>query len=86
MTLDDTHPLVRDAQIDRLRAMSCEERLAVMSDLTAMTIFLSRQAIRMTMPGAIESQVILKWIEVTYGKDLAERIAPFADRLGREPE
>ncbi len=46
----------------------------------------SREAIRRTMPGASESPVILKWIEVTYGKELAERVAPFADRLDKEPE
>lgn len=86
MPLDDTHPLVRQAQLERLRAMSFQERWAMMEQLTAMTTFLSREAIRRTMPGASESQVILKWIEVTYGKELAERVAPFADRLGKEPE
>ena len=55
----------------------------MLEELSAMTTFVSRQAIRETMPHASEQQVILRWIELVYGRDLAERVAPFAGRLGR---
>jgi hypothetical protein len=85
MGLDDTHPDVRRAQFARLREMTETERLGMAAQLTCMTVHLSRQAIRETMPDASEQQVILRWIELTYGKDLARRVAPFAQLLGRAP-
>lgn len=83
MALDDTHPDVRRAQFARLREMSATQRLGMVEQLTCTTVYLSRQAIRDVMPGASEQQVILRWIELTYGRDLAQRIAPLASRLGR---
>lgn len=83
MPVDDTHPDARRVQLERLRGMTVEERLAMVQTLTAMTTHLSRQAIRETMPGAPEHQVILRWIELVYGADLAARVAPYAERLGR---
>ena len=83
MVLDDTHPEARAVQMERLRRMSIEERIAMADELSAMTTFLSRKAIREVMTGATESQVILRWIELVYGKELAARVAPLAHRLGR---
>ncbi|MBX3464065.1 MAG: hypothetical protein KF830_12905 [Planctomycetes bacterium] len=84
MAIDDTHPEVRRLQFERLRRLSIEQRLAMVGQLSAMTTHLSRQAIRMAMPGAPEHAVILRWIELVYGADLAARVAPLAHRLGRE--
>jgi len=81
--LDDTHPEARRVQMERLARMSSVEKFAMVEELTAMTTFVSRQAIRETMPEASEQQVILRWIELVYGRDLAARVAPFAERLGR---
>ena len=36
----------------------------------------AREAIRRTMPGASESQVILKWIEVTYARNPRQPLRP----------
>jgi hypothetical protein len=85
VALDDTHPEARRVQIERLRALGPDGRLRMCEELSAMTTFLSREAIRRTMPGASEQQVILRWIELVYGKELARRVEPFADRLGRPP-
>ena len=82
MILDDTHPAIRRAQDALLRAMTPAQRFAMLEDLTDATIRWSRDALRAQMPGAPESQVILRWIEIVYGKQLAVRVAPFADRLG----
>ena len=83
MPLDDTHPDARRVQLERLRQMSEAQRLAMADELSAMTTWLSRQAIRETMPGATEHQVILRWIELTYGEKLAAQVAPMAHRLGK---
>jgi hypothetical protein len=84
--LDDTHPEARRVQLERLRSMSIEERAAMADELSTMTTWLSRQAIRETMPGATEQQVILRWIELVYGRELARRVAPMAHLLGRPSE
>lgn len=84
MTVDDTHPDARRVQFERLRSMSIEQRFAMVEELTAMTTHLSRQAIRESMGDVPEHQVILRWIELVYGADLAARVAPYAERLGRE--
>ena len=82
MVLDDTHPKIQRAHDALLRAMTPAQRFAMVEDLTDATIRWSRDALRTQMPGAPESQVILRWIELVYGRDLARRVAPFADRLG----
>jgi hypothetical protein len=83
MALDDTHHEARDVQFERLRAMSIEQRIAMVDELSAMTTHLSREAIRASMPGAPEHLVVLRWIELVYGRELAARVAPLAHRLGR---
>lgn len=65
--------------------MTIAERHAITEHLTAVTVKLSRDAIAARMPGASPADVILRWIELVYGKDLAARVAPFKDRLGVEP-
>ena len=82
MALDDTSPEALAVQTERLRHLGEDGRLAMCIELSEMTTFLSREAIRESMPGAPEQQVILRWIELVYGRDLAARVAPFADRLG----
>lgn len=82
VALDDTHPRARDVQIALLRAMPPERRFAMASELTRATIAWSRQAVRETMPGAAEDDVLLRWIEVTYGHELAARLRPIKSRLG----
>jgi hypothetical protein len=83
MGLDDTHPEAHRVQLERLRAMSTEQRLAMVDELSAMTTWLSREAIREQRPTATEQQVILCWIERVYGSDLARRLQPLAHRLGQ---
>ncbi len=83
VVIDDTHPEARRIQFDCLRRLTNGERLRMADELSAMTTFVSRQAIRDMLPAATEQQVILRWIEIVYGKDLAARVAPLAERLGR---
>jgi hypothetical protein len=85
VTVDDTHPEARRVQLERLRRMSVEDRVAMADELSRMTTHLSRGAIRDAMPGASEQQVILRWIERVYGRGLAEQLAPSAHLLGAAP-
>lgn len=82
MACDDTHPEIRRLQFERLRNLTSEQRIAMVDELSAMTTHLSRQAIREAMPNATEPQVILRWIELVYGAELAQRVSPFAHLLG----
>lgn len=82
MNPDDTHPTARRVQIDVLRGMTEQQRFAMCAAMTKDTIRWSRQAIRDEMPGASDQDVALRWIEVVYGRDLAERVRPFLNRLG----
>lgn len=82
MALDDTHPRARAVQIDALRRLSPEQRLQMVHELTEMTTWGSREAVRRAMPSAREQEVLLRWIEVVYGQELARAVAPFASRLG----
>ena len=83
MVLDDTAPEIRRRQFERLRQMTEGERVAMAMELTRVATHLSRQAVRETMPGASEQDVLLRWIELTYGPELARGVAPFKERLGR---
>ncbi|MFY9344574.1 MAG: hypothetical protein WAT39_18930 [Planctomycetota bacterium] len=85
MTLDDTHPAARAVQDAILHAMTPAQRFAMVEELTDATIRWSRDALRAQMPGAPESAVILRWIELVYGAELAARVTPFAPRLGLAP-
>ena len=82
VTPDDTDPTVRRLQIERLRGMTMEQRLAITEELTAVAVQLSREAIAAQMPGASKGDIMLRWIELVYGKELADRIAPLKHRLG----
>lgn len=82
MAQNDTDPTVQRLQTERLRSMTMEQRHAITEDLTAITVQLSREAIAASMPGASKSDVMLRWIELVYGKELADRVAPLKHRLG----
>lgn len=82
MAPDDTSATMRRLQADCLRRMTVAERHAITEDLTATAVALSRAAVAARMPGASRGTVMLRWIELVYGKDLAMRVAPSQDRLG----
>jgi hypothetical protein len=82
LDVSDTHPLALEAQIEILRRLEPTERLQQVAELTRATIHLSRQAIRNAMPHASPGERTLRWIELTYGLELANRARPFAAELG----
>ncbi len=82
MNIDDTDARARKVQIEVLRGLDETQRFLQAESLTTEMVRLSRAALREEMPGATEQQVLLRWIELVYGKGLAARLAPFASRLG----
>lgn len=84
--IDDSDPEARRAYFDWLREIGPDGRMRLCCELTEQAIAASRDAIRRSMPGATEQQVILRWIELEYGEELARRVEPFAYRLGRPQE
>jgi hypothetical protein len=69
--LSDTHPDAERVRIELFRRMSFTKRLEMARDLTATVIRLSRRAIARANPHLSEQDVNLRWVELTYGKDLA---------------
>jgi hypothetical protein len=83
--LDDTHPAARAVQTEILRKKTPAQRFAMVEEMTRDTTRWSRDALRERMPGASAQEVILRWIELVYGAELARRVRPLAHRLGETP-
>ncbi|MFL5732227.1 MAG: hypothetical protein ACJ78Q_03420 [Chloroflexia bacterium] len=76
----DTHPDAERVQIELLRRMTVAQRAELMRSLTRTTIQLARRAIRQAHPEASEEEVDLIFIEVHYGRDLADRVRAYLSR------
>lgn len=71
--MNDTEEAAR-VQIDLLRRAGAVKRAALALALSHTTISLSRRALRQRMAGASEREVLLRWVELNYGEDLARRV------------
>lgn len=78
--LSDTSPEAEKVQIELIRRMSVPERIAQVRSLTTLVINLSRRAIAEAHPELGPREVVLKWVELNYGKELA---AGFREHLNR---
>jgi hypothetical protein len=79
----DTDDRAARKQIELLRAADPARRLARARSLSASVIGLSRQAIRNRHPGASERDVLLRFVEVHYGKHLADQVRSYLAKRGR---
>ena len=70
----DTPPDIERLQIELLQQKTVAERAALAGNLTHFVIQLSRQAIARQHPEWTQRQVDLKWVELHYGRDLAESV------------
>lgn len=77
VALDDTHPRVRAVMIDMWKNLSMAERFAMASEMTDFVCDQSMAAIAATMPGASRDEVGLRFCEVHYGNELANRVRAF---------
>ena len=75
--LSDTSPDAEQVQIDLIRRASIAERMARMRSLTATATRLSRQAIAEANPQLSPREVDLTWMELHYGKELADELREY---------
>ncbi|MBK7972717.1 MAG: hypothetical protein IPK07_05350 [Deltaproteobacteria bacterium] len=76
----DTSPEAERVQLDLLRRAGEARRFALLRSLTSTVVDASRRALRESMPQASEREVLLRWVELQYGKTLADGVR---SRLGR---
>ena len=72
--LSDTHPDAEAFQFELLRRMAPSRKIQMVCNLTAAVVALSRQGIRDRHPGLCEREVDLMFIEMNYGKELADGV------------
>ena len=81
--LSDTSPEAEKVQIELFRKATNAQRLAPAPSMTDVAIRLARRAIARASPGLSRRELDLKFVEIDYGKDLAERVREYLK--GRPP-
>ena len=79
MRVNDTHPSAARVQLELLRKAGTTKRAALALSLSHSVIAMSRRALRERMPGASEREVLLRWVSLHYGPDLAARVTAYLD-------
>lgn len=77
--LSDTHPDAERVQIELLRRKTPAERLAMARRLSDLVVRMSRQAIARRHPDWTPQQVKLAWIEMSYGRELADQVRDYLE-------
>lgn len=77
--LSDTHPDAERVQIELLRRKTPAERLAMARRLSELVVRMSRQAIARQHPDWSPQQVRLAWMEIHYGRELADQVRDYLD-------
>ncbi len=80
----DTSPEAEKVQIELLRNATNAQRLGLALSMTDLAIRLSRRAIARANPGLSRRELDLKFVEVHYGKDLAERVREYLKARSRQ--
>lgn len=70
----DTSPEAERVQLALLRQASTAKRFARARSLSQTTIDLSRRAIRRANPMLSEEEVLIRFVALHYGQDLADRV------------
>lgn len=73
----DTHPEAERVQIELLRKAGPARRLELGLSFSQDALQLARAGIKRVHPSASEEEISLIFIEVTYGKDLANRVRAY---------
>ena len=81
----DTTPQANAIQLDLWRNMSGQERIKKAMALSSRLRKMAFDAIRRQHPDWNDRQVQLKFIEVTYGDELASRVAEWLSERTIEP-
>jgi hypothetical protein len=80
--LSDTDPEAARVQLELIRRASPAKRLSLALALSRTVLGLSRDGLARRMPGASEAEVGLRFVELHYGRDLAQAVR---DALARRP-
>ena len=75
----DTHPKIHEKWISLMRAMSVSEKFSRVCNLSRTVIELSRRAIRRAHPDWDQRRVNLYFVEIHYGRHLAEGVKAHLD-------
>jgi hypothetical protein len=73
----DTSPEAHRVQLDLLRKATPAKRASLARSLSRFTMRLSRSALRRARPEASERDIDLAFVELCYGRDLAERLRTY---------
>lgn len=68
--MNDTRPQAQAVQIELLRRAGATRRSEIALRLSDDVIARSRRALQEQMPGATETEVRLRWVELWYGRDV----------------
>ena len=82
--LSDTRPDAERVQLDLIRKASVAKRISMMRSLTSMLIKLSRRSIARLNPNFDSQEVNLLWVEINYGKQLAEELRIYLKKAKHE--
>lgn len=74
VTPSDTHPEAEAVRMDLLRKASVAQRASMMRSLTRTAVASSRRAIRRARPGLNQRELDLLFVELNYGRELADRL------------
>ena len=73
--LSDTDPGAERVQVELARKMTAAQKVAQVRSLSALVIGLSRRAIARAHPHLSQQELDVKFVELHYGKGLAEGLA-----------
>ncbi len=73
----DTDPQAERVQLELLRAATVARRVALAFSLSETVIGLARRAIRRQSPDLTDENVSLRFVEIHYGYELAERLRAY---------
>lgn len=77
---EDTSPEIERVQIELIRKMSPAKKFMLVRSMTQTMIQASRANIQALHPDADESELRLLFIELYYGKELAQRVRMDSER------
>ena len=72
--LEETHPSTEAIQADVFRRKTPQERFQLLTEMSDMVVSLSRRALRRANPDATDNELLVTFIDLHYGRDLAERV------------
>jgi hypothetical protein len=72
--ISDTSPDAERVQIELIRKASVAQRWARMASLTAFTVNMSKRAIAKANPKLNQAELELKFVELSYGKQFADKL------------